>query len=63
MFPDKIIENPKKLKNKRKRNIGNTYRSYFLFCHSGVLFFVILHFCRSLNMYIFVKRAQPLVKD
>jgi hypothetical protein len=52
MFPNKIIEIQKKLK-KEKGKVGNTYTSYFLFCHTGVKFFVIV------LTYIYVKRAQP----
>jgi hypothetical protein len=58
-FQIKSLKIQKKIeKQERKKNIGNTYRSYFLFCHTGVLFFVILHLCRSLYMYFFCKEGS-----
>ncbi len=65
MFPDKIIEIQKKIEKKEKKEkgkVGNTYTSYFLFCHTGVLFFVILHLCRSLDMYFFCKEGSAWIK-
>jgi uncharacterized protein Veg len=51
-FQIKSLKSKKKLK-KEKGKVGNTYTSYFLFCHTGVKFFVIV------LTYIYVKRAQP----
>jgi hypothetical protein len=59
MFPNKIIEVQKKLKKKEKGTVGNTYTCYFLFCHTGVLFFCYFAFMQKFRYVFFVKRAQP----
>jgi hypothetical protein len=50
---EKSIEKPKKIG--KKENTGYTYRNYFLFCQTGVIF-CYLHFAkREIYMYIFLK--------
>ncbi len=57
-------------KSKKKKNKtinGNSYGSDFLFCHTGVIFFVILYFAEIENIYICKvykeKKGVALIKE